>query len=64
MTQKEFIKVTEAFLERLEDAMAIAGCNDLSKNEFPKSIYEEYSTDSELFNDWKELLLEKINIIK
>ena len=37
------------------------GCNDLSKDEFPKSICERFNSDVELLEFWKEDLMIRID---
>jgi hypothetical protein len=49
--------VTMAFLERLRDAQARAGCNDLFPDEFSKEICKQFKYDFILVEAWMNALL-------
>lgn len=60
MNEDQFKKVSEAFLERLENEISSAGCNDLYEPEFPKEICDDYCSDDYLFDEWKKVLYKKM----
>lgn len=60
MNEKQFKEVSVAFLERLSDELSNAGCNDLLEPEFSEDICGKYGSDTELFDDWKKMLYEKM----
>jgi len=53
LSPEEFEAVTAAFVVRLNDAMAHAGCNDLFPSEFPESVCGRFDSDRGVLAAWK-----------
>ena len=64
LSKEEFNQVTEAFLNRLEQDLDTAGCNDLFEDEFPESVCSNFCTDLDVFEVWKEMLIKSCENIK
>ena len=53
LNHAEYKAVTQAFMDRLREAMGSAGCNDVFPDEFP-SVYKRFRSDLELLEAWEE----------
>jgi hypothetical protein len=56
LTPEEFDLVSKAFIERLGNSMAHAGCNDLFETEFPRTVCERFGTDFAVLAAWEQRL--------
>jgi len=56
LTELEFKRVTNTFVNRLNNEMCNAGCNDLFDDEFPKSVCEKFDSDIELLEAWCDMI--------
>jgi hypothetical protein len=62
LTKKEFEEVTNTWINRLENAMSSAGCNDVCNDEFPQSVCDKFNDDGEVLNAWKKIFTQKTGI--
>ena len=53
LTPEEYEAVTAAWVERLYNAMASAGCNDVFEDEFPKSVCARFRSDYDVLEAWE-----------
>lgn len=60
LSSSELLQVTGAFVQRLFDAMSIAGCNDVLPDEFPKSVCARFKSDTDVLSAWRLALTRKI----
>jgi len=61
LSKDELLTATNAFFERLNLGMSSASCNEIFESEFGKSIKEKFCYDDELFDVWKEKILNLLN---
>ena len=52
LTRAELIAVTHSLADRLLNAAACAGCNDVCRDEFAESVCARYRSDVRLIGDW------------